>query len=390
MSYTITNIIKEPNGDIVYIQEDSTKRAERITKVELKGMMQRGLIEVSNYYLDSEGRLRPSFTTKGKVDHTPCIPLTEEQQHYIRQYGLVHFFNRKYLDETKKKGLVGTDGLPMKTLWESITNKPIEKCKEYNMIWFYINDEKGRTIGLNEIKNKKAKHRASTVEEMCAAVWYPSVSEVKDLRYRPEGKAKGLYPDYQAPAITTVGDISADYLEVMPVKEFLKRMSLLTENDFSYGAMQLYHIHHMMYTICQKDYDKLGYEEEKGKRFYFIGEHTYPVRNKPEDLYKDFLEDVKVSNKLGNKHPCKLYCAGWNEKIDALTIYSYYDFETRQFYVGTHYDSKFNYEKTYPTLDMLVRFIHNDEMDSNRNILVFKDVDEVRTYLHRFIDYLAR
>ena len=388
MSYTITRIGKAPKGDeIVYLQEDGKNQEVQFAKSELKQMMKKGLIEVSNYYLDSEGRLRPSFTSNSKVDHTPNKLLSETQKKYIMQYGLVHFFKDDYMESTQKKGLEGKDCKPMKTVWEILLNRPTEKCKEYNMIWFYINDEHGRDAGLNEIKGHKAAHRATSLDKMCAAVWYPNAIEVENLRYRPEGKGTNLYPDYKAPAVITVGDIPAKRLEIMRVEDYLQKMSLPTLKDFENIARQLLTVHNMLYEICQTDYIKIGFDKEKGKRLNFIGETSHPFRYKVSELHNDFMQDYNLAKKLGVSKPeCKLYYAGCKDELEDLDVFCYYDFHTKMYYLGTHFSTKTNYENKYPTLDTLVRFVYKDVV--NEKPIPFANVNAIKHYLEQLVAYL--
>lgn len=138
------------------------------------------------------------------VNHTPREKLNEEEKAYILKNGLVHYFSDQFWDKINKVGL--------KTEW----NKPMKRT-EKNLLWFFINDEKGNNEGLKEFHSKKAEHRTSDIYKTCKCVWYPNEEQIEKLLFRQCGRAYALYYTYNAPAIVYGTDIGADNMEIVRV-----------------------------------------------------------------------------------------------------------------------------------------------------------------------------
>ncbi len=198
--------IRDDKGNIIlYRLVDTSGNVNDVKSADLKKAIASRQIYVANLTLTKDNRLvdrnfKRELSSNKLVGHTPNNELSEELKKYIMANGLVHFFYDKFLEDTKINGL--------KTSYDGIKAM---NGKEKNHIWFFINTD-NLDVAANEYMSKKSDHRASDIEHLCKAVWYPNYEEVSKLRYRKTGRARLLIYLYNAPAFIYGQDIPADRL----------------------------------------------------------------------------------------------------------------------------------------------------------------------------------
>ncbi len=129
---------------------------------------------------------------KSVIFHTPKDKLNEWEIKQIKQNGLIHFCNKKNVDNIIKEGVKG--GL----------KAPMMKSEE-NFTWYYINIKENFEINKNNVLNKGVREEY----DMYVIIKQLTDEQINRLRIRREFDGAVIYP-----GTLKTYDMTAGYIEM--------------------------------------------------------------------------------------------------------------------------------------------------------------------------------